>query len=153
MPTTDPFTLIATALKQIIETEFAAEAFTVVFDNLHESLGRTRVDIGVAPIADEVRASNKVVQETSVELKFYDLWPQQISPETVVNPSRITGFAHRFREALRNARGFTDPQTGEVWFFSLERIAYPNDPTGNKTRFVATIRGLGNNNALVETTA
>jgi len=142
---------IALALKDIIEAEFTAEGFTVILDNLHESLGRKRVDIGIAPVEDIVFPSNNIVQHTMVEVRFFDLWKQEISPETLVNPSRITGFAERFRKAVGNAYGRTDPATGRTWFFQLVRIAYPNDPTGNKTRFVATIRGWGNNNALFET--
>lgn len=147
-----PFTVVATALKTIIETEFAAENFTAIFDNLHESLGRTRVSIGIAPVEDVVMSSNAVVQETTIEVRFYLMWKQEISPETVVNPSKIADYAERFRNALRTSYA-ADPHTGQVWYFDLRRIQYPNDPTGNKSRFVATIRALGNNAALVETTA
>lgn len=143
---------IALTLKDIIEEEFSAEGFTVILDNLHESLGRKRVDIGIAPVEDVVMPSNNIVQHTTVEVRFFDLWKQEISPETLVNPSRIAGFAERFRKAIRESDGRTDPATGQTWFFQLVRIGYPNDPTGNKTRFVATIRGWGNNNALFETT-
>lgn len=142
---------VATAIKTVFEAEFSTEGFVMVFDNLHESLGRHRVDVGVAPVADEVNLRNAVVQETWVEVKFYDLWTQEINPDTVVNPVRITAFAERFRDSLRRARA-TDPGTGQVWYFDVRRIAYPNDPTGNKTRFVATIRAFGNNSNLVETT-
>lgn len=144
------YEIVATDLKTIIDTEFTAEGFVAIFDNLHESLGRTRVDIGIAPIEDVVRENNAVVQETWVEVKFYDLWRQEISPETLVNPARIAGFAERFREALR---AYNQTRSGQMWFYNLRRISYPNDPTGNKTRFVATVLALGNNQSLVETTA
>lgn len=147
----DQFAEIAAALQDIIADEFAAEGFTARLDHLHESLGRTRVDIGISPEDDFVMASNNTVQNTIVKVQFYDQWRQEISPETVVDPTRITGFAERFRKAIREADGRTDPATGETWFFGLERISYPKDPTGNKTRFEATLKGWGNNAALVET--
>jgi hypothetical protein len=147
-----PFEIIATAVKTAFEAEFASEGFTMIFDNLHESLGRARVDVGISPDEDIVNARNALVQETWVEVKFYDLWTDEINPNTVVNPTRITGFAHRFRDCLRRAQT-TDPGTGAVWYFDVRTVRYPNDPTGNKTRFVATIRAFGNNSNLVETTA
>lgn len=146
-----PYFAVATSLKTIIEAEFAPESFTAIFDNLHESLGRNRVDIGISPVEDTVRGNNNIVQETYVEVKFYDLWTQEISPDTVVNPTRITDFAERFRKKVKSTRA-TQPHTGQVWYFDVQRIQYPNDPTGNKTRFVALIRAIGNNSGLVETT-
>jgi hypothetical protein len=146
------FETTATALKQIIDTEFAPEGITAIFDNLHESLGRTRVSVGIAPLEDVPKSDNALVNETWVEVKFYDLWKTEITPETVVNPVKITGYAERFRDACRRSQA-TDPHTGMVWFFDIRRIQYPNDPTGNKSRFVATIRAFGNNSGLVETSA
>lgn len=144
-----PFESVATALKSIIDMEFAPEGYTAIFDNIHESLGLQRVDIGIAPVEDVVSGRNALVQETFVEVRFYDLWRKEISPETVIDPMRITGYAERFRSALRRAKA-TDVSTNQVWYFDVRRITYPNDPTGNKSRFVATIRAYGNNAGLVE---
>lgn len=146
------FEAVATAIIAVFNTEFAAEQFTMIPDELHESLGRTRVDAGISPIRDVVNTSNNIVQETWVEVKLYDMWPQEITPETVVNPYRITGFAERFRNAIRLAKA-SDPGTGQVWFFDVRNTEYPRDPTGNKTRFVMTIRALGNNAGLIETSS
>lgn len=145
-----PFTLVAEALQEIIQNEFSPEGFTAILDNLHESLGMNRVDIGIAPVADRLMSRNANVQETWVEVRFYDLWKQEIHPTTVVDPTRITDFAERFRNAVREAnRG--DLGFENAWYFSIESIDYPNDPTGNKSRFVATIRCYGTNSALAET--
>lgn len=149
--TASPYKTVATALQAVIAAEFEPEGFTAIRDNLHESLGRSRTAIGIAPSEDRVRENNAVVQETYVEVRFYDLWTQEISPDTVVDPALITGYAERFRSALRRAKAM-DPGTGEVWYFDVVRITYPNDPTGNKSRFHATIRAYGNNSGLVETT-
>jgi hypothetical protein len=146
------FETVALALKSVIDTEFAPEGYTAILDNLHESLGRTRVDIGIAPVEDTLMTGNDVVQETYVEVKFYHLWTQEISPSTIVNPTQITAYAERFRDAVRRAK-LSDPGTGQVWYFDVRRVQYPSDPTGNKTRFVARVRAFGNNAGLVETTS
>lgn len=146
-----PYDAVAAALQAIIASEYAAEGYTAIRDNIHESLGRDRVDIGIAPVEDSLRTGNAVVQETYVEVRFYDLWTDEITPETVIDPTRITAYAERFRDACRRSNA-TDPGTGQVWYFSVLRITYPNDPTGNKSRFHATVRAYGNNSSLVETT-
>lgn len=145
-----PFQLVAETIISVFNTEFAAEQFVMIADDLHESLGRRRVDVGVSPIEDIVQPSNGLVQETWVEIKFYNLWKQEISPDTQVNPFTITKYAERLRNALRTAQ-VQEPGTGQVWFFDVRRTQYPRDPTGNKTRFVMTVRALGNNNNLIET--
>lgn len=147
-----PFETIATAVKIVFDAEFATEGFSMIFDNLHQSLGRYRVDVGIAPDYDAPMSSGAIVQETWVIVKFYDLWTDEISPDTVVNPVRITAFAERFRDALRRAQA-SDPGTGQVWYFDVRRVSYPDDPTGNKTRFEAQIRAFGNNSNLIETSA
>lgn len=146
-----PFEAVAQAVIAVFNNEFASEQFVMIPDRLHESLGRSRVDVGIHPVEDVVNGRDAVVQETFVEVRFYDLWKQEISPETQVNPYRITGFAERFRDALRRAKA-TDPGTGQVWYFDVRRTAYPPDPTGNSSRFHMTIRAFGNNAGLIETT-
>jgi hypothetical protein len=145
------FETVAAELKTIIDTEFAAEGITAIKDNLHESLGRTRAEVGIAPVEDVVTDRNANVQETIVEVRFYDLWVQEISPSTMVDPSKIAGYAERFRNAVRVSQ-LGAAGTGRMWYFDVRRIAYPSDPTGNKTRFHATLRAYGNNSGLVETT-
>jgi hypothetical protein len=144
------YTQVADLLKVIIDTEFAAEGFIAIKDDLHESLGRKRVDIGIAPVEDVLQPGNALVQETTVEVKFYDLWTNEISPNTIVDPTRITEYAERFRNALgAGARAFAG--NNQLWYFDVQRVTYPRDPTGNKTRFVATIRAKGTNGGLIET--
>lgn len=147
-----PYEAAATAIKAAIDAEFAPEQIVAIHDNLHESLGIKRVSVGIAPIEDTVMGNNNVVQETMVEVRFYDLWDPEINPDQSVNPFKITAYAERFRNAIRRLSA-TTPGTGQVWYFDVRRIAYPNDPTGNKTRFHATIRAYGNNSGLVETTS
>lgn len=151
MTVTSAYEIAATAIKVVIDTEFEPEGITAIFDNLHDAQGRYAVAVGIAPEEDATMNGNALVNETILEVKFYDLWTDEIDPETVVNPVKITTYAERFRRALRSAKA-TDPATQQVWYFDVRRTRYPNDPTGNKSRFVSTIRALGNNAVLVETT-
>ncbi len=150
MPVTSAYEIIAEALATIITNEFTDLGLAVLHDNLHESLGRDRRECGIAPIEDGVPMSNGLVLETLVEVRFYDFWTQEISPTTVVDPRTITNYAERFRRAVQAGRAST-PGTGTMWYFDVRRITYPPDPTGNKSRFHAQVRGYGNNSALVET--
>lgn len=145
----NPFVEAATILKTIFDEEFSSEGFVMIFDNLHPAMGRKRVDVGVAPTEERPMSRDYYAQETWMEVRFYDLWKEEIDPATLVNPTRITDFAYRFRDAIRR---HTEPGTGNMWYFNVERTEYPDDPTGNKTRFHMTIVAYGNNNALVETT-
>lgn len=147
-----PFEAVATAVIAVFNSTFSAENFVMIPDELHESLGRDSVAVGISPIEDTRLNGNALVQETWVEVKLYDLWTQEISPETIVSPYKITAYAERLRNALRIASA-SDPGTGQVWYFDVTRTQYPRDPTGNKTRFVMTIRAFGNNSNLVETIA
>lgn len=150
-PTPSAYLTVATALAIVIADEFEDEGYTAIRDKLHESLGRNKTAIGIAPSEDRVRETNAVVQETYVEVRFYDLWTQEISPDTIVDPALIAGYAERFRNACRRSNA-TDPGTGQVWYFDVVRITYPDDPTGNKSRFHAQVRAYGNNSGLIETT-
>lgn len=146
-----PFATIAAGIKDAFEAEFAPEQLTMRYDNLHGANGQKRVEVGIAPAEDVPNARNMVALESYVEVKFYDIYKDSRSPDTQVDPRKITEYAERFRRCLQNA-GVRDVATSDVWYFDVMRIRYPNDPTGNKTRFVATIRAFGNNSGLVETT-
>lgn len=150
MPTTSAYEQVAATLQSIISTTFAAEGVTPLRDNLHEALGQDRPECGIAPVEDRVPERNGLVQETAIEIKYYDLWTQEISPTTVVDPSAITNKAERLRRAIETHN--QDPGTGVAWYFNIRRTRYPNDPTGNKTRFVMEIEAFGNNAGIVETT-
>lgn len=146
------FESVAEAIITVFNAEFAPEGFIMIPDKLHPSLGRNSVAVGVSPTEDIASVRNRLVQETWALVQFYNFWTDEIDPETLVNPYVITAYAERFRDALRRASA-QDPGTGQLWYFDVDRITYPDDPTGNKTRFEATIRAFGNNSNLVETTA
>ncbi len=152
MPTvaTSAYEVIADALATVINAEFTDLGIVVIHDRLHESLGRKRREVGIAPVEDSIPMKNGLVLETLAEIRFYDFWTQEISPETAVDPRIITNYAERLRRSVKAASA-AQVGTGVMWYFDVRRVQYLSDPTGNATRFHAQVRGFGNNTALVET--
>lgn len=150
MSITDPFSIAFQLLEAIIAAEFSSEGLTLEADNLHESLGWEGPRVGAAPISEIPWSVDMLVQDLLIEMRFYDKWDKEINPEQAVDPRLITNKAERFRRAVKTAS--INVGTSQVWYFDVISILYPNDATGNKTRFVATLRVRGNNAALVETT-
>jgi len=147
--TNSPYQTVAEALELILNATFTAEGVVAIHDNLHPALGRNAVAVGIAPSYDQVNARNSAALEIWLEVRYYDLWTDEIDPGTIVDPRVIADKAERFRRAVQAAR--VTAGTDQVWFFDVMRVEYPNDPTGNKSRFVATLRAFGNNSGLVET--
>lgn len=143
------FETAATAIISIFNAEFAAEGFVMIPDRLHDSLGRYRVDVGISPDEERPMMRDRNTAEHYLTVQFFGLWTDEISPDTQVNPFKITGYAERFKTALRDA---SVPSSGSLWYFDIDRLQFPDDPTGNKSRFVASIRAFGNNTGLIETT-
>lgn len=150
-PGPNPYEVLATAVAAVIADEFSVEGFTAIHDMLHESLGQQRVTIGISPEVDRPMLGNRAVTEHRLLVQFYDFWKDEISPDTQINPLKITGYAERFKRAVKAA---TTPMAGtpELWYYDVDEITYPLDPTGNKSRFHAIVRAYGNNTNLIETT-
>lgn len=148
--TTDPYEVVASALKQIIDTEFAAENIHAIHDNIHGSLGVERAEVGIAPMREAPLGTNHLANSFFVEVRYYDLYDLEVDPEQTVNPTVITAKGNRLKRALKQAEA-TFPGTPEVWYFDWLDTEYPDDPTGNKTRFHMHIRALGDNTGLIET--
>lgn len=148
MALVDPYSEVAAGLELVINQTFAAEKFTAIHDRLHESLGSEGTRIGISPEEQSYQRGNELVMDTLVLVQFYGRWKKEIDNDQRVDPRIITGYAARFREALyaSAAQG-----SNGVWYYKLERITYPKDPTGNKTRFEALVLAKGDNSGLVET--
>jgi hypothetical protein len=144
------FEQVATAIIAAFNTEFAPEGLTMIPDRLHESLGRYRMAAGISPDEERPRSADRNTSEFYFTVQFFGLWDDTVDPGTQINPFQVTGYAERFKTALRDA---SFAASGDVWFFDIDRLQYPPDPTDNKSRFVATIRAYGNNTNLLETTA
>lgn len=144
-----PETVAREALQAVLEDVYAAEQFPVKDDYLDESLGEKGTVIAVSVERAVPRPGNTLVNEIQLKVQFYGKWVKKADPYQTVSGAPIEDRAHRFRTALRTR----DPRTDDVWYFSLDRIEYPRDPTGNKTRYEAYVTATGNNSALIETTA
>lgn len=146
---TPPETLARTGLMDILTAEFATDGFSVLDDKLHGSVGRDGTRIAVYTERFVPNFSNRYVGESECVVQFYGKYDLKVDPNQTVSPGIIEARAERFRTALR---AFSEPGTGDRWYYRLERLEYPDDPTGNKTRFEAYVRAFANNTALVETT-
>lgn len=144
-----PSTETRAVIKALVEAEFAAEGFKVTNDRIHASLGHDRTRLGCFPGRETTFAANQLVLETEVVFQFYGKYNKDVDPEQKVDPAQVEGYAERFRQALENGNS---PGTRAVWYFTVQEIAYPPDPTGNMTRFEARVLARGENSNLVEST-
>ena len=148
----DPYEQVAVALKTIIDTEFAPENVSAIHDYLHGSLGTDAVWVGISPERWRPVPRDRNTLETYALVQYYDIWDKEIDPTQQVNPIKITNLAARFSQALQQQQAAV-AGTEDVWYFDVEGIEFPNDPTDNKTRFHATVRAYGNNHSILESMA
>jgi hypothetical protein len=142
-----PETEARQALMTALETEFKTEGFPVRGDKLHGSLGSEGTVIGVSPLQSSPWNRDNDVVEVEVLVQFYGKYELKVEPTQAVDPTIIESYAERFRRMVRTA----DPKTAGAWFFKLAKLKYPPDPTGNISRFEATLISYGSNSALIET--
>lgn len=142
------YSIAANALAAICTATFPT--IPVVHDKVHEAVGYNGPRIGITPIREPMNTRDKLVKETWIEIRYMGRWDKEVTPDQQVDPRVITEQAALLLTAIRN----TDVTvSGDMWYFNVELIDYPDDPTGNKTRFFMTLRAWGNNTSLVETTA
>jgi hypothetical protein len=145
---TSPYVIAASALKQIIDTEFAPEGVVAQHDHLHESVGWDGRYAGISPDYERPENNNMGALGIFIKVQFYLQWDKEINPFQAVDPRIIAQMGQRFREAVRSADlTYSD----QFWFFNVLDVRYPQDPTGNKTRFEATVKAWADNAGLVET--
>lgn len=144
-----PYRAAASAIEQILTTEFADLGVVPEHDELHESLaydGRRRV--GIAPLNEAPQAGNNSHWQTFVNIKWYNPWDKMVNNEQAVDPRIAGDYAARANAAImRTTYSWND----DLWFFNVTNIAYPRDPTGNVTRFVMTVVASSANSGLRET--
>lgn len=143
-----PETQARKGLIKLLKTEFAVEKIPVKGDKLHGSIGFEGAQIGVYPVRTSPWARDQLVADMEIAVQFFGKYDLKVDPLQVVDPTKIESFAERFRGALQEG---VSGRNAEVWYFNLVRLVYPPDPTGNITRFVATLVAYGNNSALLET--
>lgn len=141
-PATQLRTAVTAALGAVL---LPAPDWTIRQGRLHDSLGDVGNVAGVSPEEDAV-GGNAYVLKPLVLVQVFLKWEKVVDNQRVVDPTPIENLADAFREECRTRQGVN---TDEVWFLEVERLWYPNDPTGQKTRFHANIRGHGDNNAVI----
>lgn len=142
-------TELRAAVKATVEAEFASEGLTVQDDKLHESLGIDAPIAGVYPEAERPHSSG-AVGIYIVGLQVFQRWDPQIDPTQKVDPAAIEAWAWRLQRRMRPE----STVNGEnISYYVVSEVLYPDDATGNKTRFVATLTGYGHNPSIMETTA
>lgn len=152
MPITAPETEARAKLSEILQEVFGSESFPIKQGKLHGSYGAdSETTIGIFPTTSTPGAPptrNLLVQGSEITVQLYGKWEKEVDPLKVVDPTVVEERAERFRRQLKNH----DVDSSGVWFFNLLRVRYPDDPTGQKTRFEADVMAFGNNSALIETT-
>lgn len=146
-----PETRVREQVINVLEAEFGSE-LDVRDDKIHASLGQQSAVAGVYPSSGEEGIRDVNQQVTYCTVQVFRQWDKKIDPEQTVSPAEIEAYAQRFRKALRAS---AHPYLGDegLWFYRVTRIDYPPDPSGNITRFVATIKAWSENAGVTETSA
>lgn len=150
MSVTAPETTVRGRLKTLLEEEFEEEGLAIRSDRLHESLGTDGPVGGVYPAQTAPNVSNEVILESVVHVQLFRKWTPEINPKQAVDPGDIEEWAERLRRACQADHAAVG--TKYLWFYSVVKIEYPADPSGNISRLIATVLARAQNPALVETT-
>lgn len=144
----DPYTKLANILEQVILSEFQAEEpyLNLRHDRCHESLGSDgRLYVGISP-GD--RYYFDIEEQMVALIQWYGPFEAKVDPNQQIDPRLITAKADKLKNALAAVRTTAFP---ELWYFDILSLRFPNDATGNKTRFEMEVIGRGNNTGLIET--
>jgi hypothetical protein len=139
-----PATAARKTLIGLLQAEFGNEGFAIRGDRLDPTLGFDGGVIGVAPDREAPNSNNRMELETVLCVQFYGPWSPETDPNEVVDPITIESWAWRFRLLIAN---YEQVGTSDVWYFLLDELEYGDDPTGNCTRFVASVVARGENPA------
>lgn len=148
MTVTSQATEARLVLNGLLATEYAPEGYSILSDKLDESLGNNGTRIGTSTNRELPQSGQELVMNIELLVQFYGKWKELIDPNMRVDPAAIENYAERFKRAIQTTPG---PQNDRVWYYKLLELRYPDDPTGNKTRFEALLLAYGNNTSLVET--
>lgn len=144
---TDSYSTVANIIESVVLAEFADDPSLIVrHDRIHESVGVDLQNrVGISP---EEETESGYESRMMILIQFYGPWYEDVDPLQVVDPRLITNKAERLKQALQNSRTVGMP---EAWFFDITNVRFPNDPTGNKSRFEMGVSVRGNNTGLIET--
>lgn len=153
MTVTAPETALRARLIAALEDEFETEGIKFLNDKLHDSKGREGAIGGVYPGPSQVQLSNELILEPTAYVQLFGKWTAEVDPNKTVDPTPIEEWAERIRRACQSdeVEGAGDGDE-HLWFYSVTRIDFPEDPGGNITRLLATVIGKAQNPALIATT-
>lgn len=146
---TAAITIMRQAIMGAITAEFAADGIAVHSDKLHDSLGDEGPVAGVYPDR-EAPGTAGIDSDMVIMVQVFRTYVRDIDPRQQVDPAEIEEWAWRLQRRFRDESTVNDPK---AWWWNVRDIDYPDDPTGNKSRFVMTLVGYGPNATIVETTA
>jgi hypothetical protein len=150
MTITAPETAARGRLIALLTKEFEPEGLTIKSDRLHESLGREGALGGVFPAATAEARGQAIVLESVVHVQLFRKWSAEVDPKQAVDPAAIEEWAERLRRAVRVDN--KTPGNAHLWYYVVQKIDYPPDPSGNISRLQATLLARSQNPGVVETT-
>lgn len=150
MSVTAAETAVRNRLIAMLEEEFEEEGLTIKSDRLHDSLGREGAIGGVYPNSSEEARGQGIVLESRVHVQLFRKWNAEVDPSQTVDPAAIEEWAERLRRKARTDN--QAPGDEHMWYFIIEKIEYPPDPSGNISRLHATVLARSQNPGVVETT-
>lgn len=140
-------------IKAVAGTVFAPEIGTgwlLLDDKLHRSVGHDGIGrIGISPNSAQPWPRDQQVEAVEVLVQVYGPYELKVDANQTVDPAVVEDFAERFQRGIKAAG---TASTSRSWYYNVIRVEFPDDPTGNKSRFEAVLQGYGQNPALVETT-
>lgn len=143
-----PETLLRQRVKARVESEFTAEGFEVADDKLTRAAGKDgEAELAVYPETTNNDYARANVLEVRVVLQLYLAYTAEPDENIVVDPTVIEEHADRLRRAFAGPDGIGASR--DFWFLVIERIEFPDDPTGNKSRLEAHFLAKCDNPALL----
>ena len=144
-----PATAIRNELKDLIATVYSDEGWTAADDKFGRSkgMGMAEDEAAIAVYTDsETQRPGRILELIVLVTVQFHLGYKAEPDETIVrDPGVIEAYADRLRAAFDEGGG------ADHWFSHLISITYPDDPTGNKTRFEARIEGRAGNTPALPT--
>lgn len=145
---TAPITEMRHIIIDALDTEFTPESIVFKSDKLHPAMGLEGPVGGVYPDTERVRDGRQIEQVNVCFVQVFARWQKEVDPFQVFDPDLVEGWAERLRTALKTVQ---TPATQQNWFFIVTQVDYMDDPTGNRSRFLARVQGSGENSNLLET--
>jgi hypothetical protein len=138
---TSPAENACDAVAALVDAEFTAEGWTTQHDKFGRSKGmelpEDQAAIAVYQESERERQGQVQMLDVSVTLQFHLGYAAEPDETIVRDPRVIAEYADRVRRAFKGAA--SSGNSADFWYMRLTSVTYPDDPTGNKTRFEADV--------------